>query len=316
MCGIWQRPHRPPLEPRRLASILADPDLSSALTHINITGGEPAEHPTFAEIGEVVSESCPSLVEVNVNLSGLDAELTIVAVERFRLALAARIAMIATVSLDGVNSTHDRIRGVKGAFHQTAEAIEGCMNISSRHQSLKVHVNCTVSKHNLDDVPNVIRWVREHHLTMSLTVAASNDLYLANVAQSHRFTLSTAQVRELAELLETLQSTEDFPATERHYYSMARRMLMGEPRSCACVYQTHGVFLDLDGTLYPCGTAPSLPYGRLPEQAFRDIYHGPHGEAVRQALLRRYCPSCPSNSYHGLAEGVWLEVLRNRRSTR
>jgi MoaA/NifB/PqqE/SkfB family radical SAM enzyme len=131
-----------------------------------------------------------------------------------------------------------------------------------------------------------------------------------------RFELSPEQSAEVASLLDDLQDDAGFPLTERNYYEMLAGMLRGGDRSCRCVYQTRGVFLDLDGVVYPCGTAASLPYGRLPDESFADIYLGARGDAVRRQLLRDHCPACPTNSYHGLADGVWLRVLKRRRAER
>jgi MoaA/NifB/PqqE/SkfB family radical SAM enzyme len=316
MCGIWQREPRPPFPPERLAEILGDPDLGGSLTHVNVTGGEPVDHPRFADIAAVLSSACPALVEVNVNTSGLDAAGTAPAIEAFREALAPHVAMMATVSLDGIGAVHDRVRGVKGAFTETSRAIAECAELARRRGDLRVHVNCTVSRHNMDGVGEVVEWVRGQGLGLTLTLAAANDLYLGNVDRRARFELSAEQADDLAARLDAVQDDDWFPATERHYYEMAAHMLRGGERSCRCVYQTSGVFLDLDGTLYPCGTAEGLPYGRLPEQAFGDIYFGPHGDAVRRDVWRRLCPTCPTNSYHGLADGVWLDVLKKRRAQR
>lgn len=316
MCGIWQRPPRPPLEPGRLAQVLADPLLSGSLTHVNVTGGEPVDHPAFPEIASTLSAGLPSLVQVNVNTSGLAAERTVAGVEAFRRSLDPRVEMMATVSLDGIGKLHDRIRGVKGAFEETSRAVEGCVEVSQRLPGLEVHLNCTISHANLDGVGEVLAWARARGIGLTLTAAASNDLYLGNVRYRARFGLTGRQREELARLLDGLRDDDVIPRTERHYYEMVAGMLRGGDRSCDCVYQSHGVFLDLDGLVYPCGTAGELPYGRLPEESFEEVYLGPKGDEVRRALMRGYCPSCPTNSYHGLADGVWLEVLRKGRAKR
>jgi radical SAM protein with 4Fe4S-binding SPASM domain len=51
------------------------------------------------------------------------------------------------VSLDGLEKTHDKFRGKKGAF---AAAIEGIRNC--RNAGIKVGIRFTVNKHNLQDV--------------------------------------------------------------------------------------------------------------------------------------------------------------------
>jgi 12,18-didecarboxysiroheme deacetylase len=60
------------------------------------------------------------------------------------------------VSLDGLEKTHDRFRGKKGAF---AAAIEGIRNC--RDAGIKVGIRFTVNKHNVADVPDMFELLRK-----------------------------------------------------------------------------------------------------------------------------------------------------------
>jgi len=63
------------------------------------------------------------------------------------------------VSLDGLQKTHDRFRGSKGAF---AKAIEGIRNC--REAGIKVGIRFTVNKHNLSDVPSMFDLLRDEKI--------------------------------------------------------------------------------------------------------------------------------------------------------
>jgi 12,18-didecarboxysiroheme deacetylase len=63
------------------------------------------------------------------------------------------------VSLDGIEKTHDRFRGKKGAF---AAAIEGIRNC--REAGIKVGVRFTVNKHNLADVKEMFQLLRKEKI--------------------------------------------------------------------------------------------------------------------------------------------------------
>ena len=63
------------------------------------------------------------------------------------------------VSLDGLEKTHDRFRGKKGAF---AAAIEGIRNC--RDAGIKVGIRFTVNKHNLIDVPDMFELLRKENI--------------------------------------------------------------------------------------------------------------------------------------------------------
>ena len=63
------------------------------------------------------------------------------------------------VSLDGLEKTHDRFRGKKGAF---AAAIEGIRNC--RKAGVKVGIRFTVNKHNLTDVQAMFDLLRKEKI--------------------------------------------------------------------------------------------------------------------------------------------------------
>ncbi|MEQ8202502.1 MAG: radical SAM protein, partial [Smithellaceae bacterium] len=60
------------------------------------------------------------------------------------------------VSLDGLEKTHDRFRGKKGAFDAALEGIRNC-----RRAGVKVGIRFTVNKHNLQDVPAMFDLLRK-----------------------------------------------------------------------------------------------------------------------------------------------------------
>jgi radical SAM protein with 4Fe4S-binding SPASM domain len=69
-------------------------------------------------------------------------------------AVARRLAELGVkyvgISLDGIGKTHDKLRGQRGAFEQTLEAIRRCQ----RH-GLKVGVRFTVHRFNLDHLEQI-----------------------------------------------------------------------------------------------------------------------------------------------------------------
>jgi 12,18-didecarboxysiroheme deacetylase len=63
------------------------------------------------------------------------------------------------VSLDGLEKTHDKFRGKKGAF---AAAIQGIRNC--RDAGIKVGIRFTVNKHNVADVPDMFELLRKEKI--------------------------------------------------------------------------------------------------------------------------------------------------------
>jgi len=63
------------------------------------------------------------------------------------------------VSLDGLEKTHDRFRGAKGAFAKAMEGIRNC-----REAGIKVGIRFTVNKRNLADVPAMFDLLKQEKI--------------------------------------------------------------------------------------------------------------------------------------------------------
>lgn len=63
------------------------------------------------------------------------------------------------VSLDGLQPTHDRFRGMKGAFEKAMEGIRNC-----REAGIKVGLRFTVNRHNAADVPAMFDLLRKEKI--------------------------------------------------------------------------------------------------------------------------------------------------------
>jgi 12,18-didecarboxysiroheme deacetylase len=63
------------------------------------------------------------------------------------------------VSLDGMKKTHDRFRGVEGAFALTMKGIRIC-----RDEGIKVGVRFTMNRKNFSDIPDIFNLIEEENI--------------------------------------------------------------------------------------------------------------------------------------------------------
>lgn len=109
-----------------------------------VSGGDPLER---ADIFEVVAHATELGIRVVMSPSG--SSFTPKTVDKMK---AAGVKMI-SVSLDGSNATiHDGFRQVPGAFDMSVK------NMSyAREGGLPFQINTTVTKHNLEDLGNILQ---------------------------------------------------------------------------------------------------------------------------------------------------------------
>ena len=111
---------------------------------ISLSGGEPLLHPHFFDIVAMIKErNIPWSIFSNGVL--IDEEMAKTLVDSGTKKV--------TTSLDGSTAkSHDFLRGVKGSFHKTVNAIK-----ILREYEVPLEVHCTLHKNNLREIPDVLR---------------------------------------------------------------------------------------------------------------------------------------------------------------
>ncbi|AVV45940.1 TIGR04053 family radical SAM/SPASM domain-containing protein [Streptomyces sp. ID05-04B] len=115
-----------------------------------ITGGDPFQRPDLCEL---IAYGREAGVRVAVSPSGTPT----LTEERLREVHAAGASGL-SLSLDGSTAEiHDTFRGVPGVFRWTLDAWD-----TSRALGMRVQINTTVARHNLHDLPDIVRLVADH----------------------------------------------------------------------------------------------------------------------------------------------------------
>ncbi|WP_329297527.1 TIGR04053 family radical SAM/SPASM domain-containing protein [Streptomyces sp. NBC_00659] len=115
-----------------------------------ITGGDPFQRP---DLTDLIAYGRSIGVRVAVSPSGTPT----LTAERLRAVHAAGASGL-SLSLDGSTAElHDAFRGVPGVFRWTLDAWD-----TARALGMKVQINTTVTRHNLHDLPDIVRLVAEH----------------------------------------------------------------------------------------------------------------------------------------------------------
>jgi 12,18-didecarboxysiroheme deacetylase len=63
------------------------------------------------------------------------------------------------VSIDGMKATHDRFRGLKGAFDATIQGIKNCQDAG-----IKVGVRFTITKNNYTEIPAIFDFIEKNNI--------------------------------------------------------------------------------------------------------------------------------------------------------
>lgn len=114
-----------------------------------MTGGDPFKRP---DLFDLVRYGSSIRLPVSVSPSGTPA-LSRANLERLREAGAVALSLSVDGSTAGI---HDGFRGVEGVLSWTLDAWS-----AARELGFRVQINTTATPHNVDDLPSILRMVRE-----------------------------------------------------------------------------------------------------------------------------------------------------------
>ncbi|MFE9098133.1 TIGR04053 family radical SAM/SPASM domain-containing protein [Streptomyces sp. NPDC007264] len=256
-----------------------------------ITGGDPFQRPDLLEL---VAHGKEAGVRVAVSPSGTPT----LTPERLR-AVDEAGAVGLSLSLDGSTAAlHDGFRGVPGVFRWTLDAWD-----AARELGMKVQINTTVTRRNLDDLPDVVRLVHDHGAMLwsafflvptgrgkvlgALTAGETEDVLNfvydvgltvpAKTTEAHHFRRVALQRRILADLGEDHEEALRLGPLYRRLRDRIGELGLdtGERRVRRPPLDVNAgrgfVFVSHTGTVHPSGFLP-LGAGSVRERPLTDIY--------------------------------------------
>ena len=153
MCPFWTRPSQDSSIEQEKAILKQIYD--SGVCAIAFEGGEPLLRKDLAEILSF-SRSLPLHTSLVTNGTLLESKID---------DIAPYINGAIYVSLDGLEKTHDKIRGVNGCFRK---AIRG---IKASKEKVPVTINTTIMAENIHEIEDLVRLAKELNIEISVAVA-------------------------------------------------------------------------------------------------------------------------------------------------
>jgi len=194
MCNIWKQEPKVDLPEAALVNLNKSP-LARGIQVLDITGGEPF----LVDIERLIELAGGKRYKtVLFSSNGTLTEKTLAVVEK--LLRKYRFNLVFDVSIDGLGSEHDRIRGVEGTFDRATKTLLGLVELSRKYPRLKPTVKFTIMRDNYRELLPVYEFARERGLEFT-TKPASEFGFTDNIGdKSYIFT-----PEETREIISSLQ---------------------------------------------------------------------------------------------------------------
>ncbi|MFL5804309.1 MAG: radical SAM protein, partial [Roseiflexaceae bacterium] len=146
MCFIWQEKKSPMLSLDQYRQIFREP--LPSIRALALSGGEPTLRADLAEIWAIARPALPRLEYGLLATSGLNVQRTLDHVEKIMQQIERDPGRMkwfeVQVSLDGIDETHDHVRGIAGFFTRVQRTLAGLAELRQRFPLLKPKLSSVV----------------------------------------------------------------------------------------------------------------------------------------------------------------------------
>jgi len=287
---------------------------------INFTGGDPLLKEGVFEIIKHAREK-----NISIGILGNPDKIDYKTAEKLRDLGVSRYQ----VSIDGLEETHDRLRGKKGAFKEAIRAIHILEDVG-----IPSVVMFTLSRINAYELIDIIRFADKEGVSI---FDFARLVPIGNGKNLYDEMLTPKEYKELLlKVLEEYKRLKDngskaFFGRKDHLWVLLYQelgLLKPLPHDKETIFSGCSIGINLlvilaDGTVYPCRRLP-IKIGKVPAESIREIFVNSeslnmlrdveHMKKCSKCKLKQFCRGCPAvaygatGDYFGEDPQCWKEV--------
>jgi MoaA/NifB/PqqE/SkfB family radical SAM enzyme len=293
-CNVWLLPNDD-LTLQEWDRVYAS--LGRAPYWFTFSGGEPTLRKDLPDMVASAYQHCrPGIINIPTN--GIQSKVIPGRVERV-LAAAPKSEVIINLSLDGVGTRHDELRGVRHNWARAMDTYAALKRLKARYPQLTLGIHTVISNFNIDTFPDLVQYVqRELRPDSFITEIAEERVELDTVGLGITPTAEKYSVA-IDTLLESMRDqrltgiAEVTQSFRRQYYDLVKRTLREHRQVIPCMAGVASAQIAPNGDVWTC-CVRAQSMGNLREH---DYDFGSVWKTGRAAELRRsikagecYCP--------------------------
>lgn len=295
-CNIWRidAPERGELTLDEVKWLFkSNLDFLRDVRSIQITGGEPFMRPDLPELVSAIHEALPRCVFV-IPTNGM-APMWIERATEALIEYLGSYSIGVSVSIDGLEKTHDAIRGVDGSFEKAVETLKRLSALRDDYPDLRLAVGMTLTPENQREILEVFRLARRQGARFSFRPINYSEIYYRNTKD--KLAIMGAEDELLTAIQELGRAVVDrygflaSAATLRYFQGALDYMRDPRSRRLRCSAGSDSLFLDPYGNVYPC-LFMDEKMGNVRDRLMRDIWFSKEASRCRARVRIGDCPGC------------------------
>ena len=304
MCFRWKKETKDEISIEKIREVFSNP-LFSKVEDVNLHGGEPTLRKDLAEICKIIQDSCPKMKRLWISTNGFGPRRIEKRVREILevLDLKKLDSLEINVSIDGLEETHDKIRGVKGGFLQCLETVQILKRLE-KDQQIKVSVGTVIQRLNLHEIDEIEKLAKDLGVSTIFQPLMFDEFF--NIQDKQNLLFSDKDREELKKLIKRKFSRGSL--TKNFYWFDFLSMMNGAKRKSPCAFDRYVLSLYPTGEVLPCSRKDWIVFGNVYDQPPDRIWFGQRAEEVRQRMRKEVCPTC--SSYCGVEFSLQKEFFK------
>ena len=299
MCNIWKKYKTSPnkksteLKLNEIRDTFTNSEYLRNLQRVNFTGGEPFLRKDFVELCGFFVKNYPK-AEICIATNALNSESIISSLEEIESQYGPKNITV-YISLDGKEATHEKMRGVAGAYSQVLKLIQ---LLKERLPSVEQGITFTITPDNYKELPTVYELTKKLDVDFGTVFAQTSQAFYEN--DEMRFEWDAASLSYLEKVINVIVADggrskrrvprilREIDGVELCYLANMVRYMRYRQRIHKCYSGTHSFFMDPYGNIFPC-IMLNKKMGNIAESNFNDIWTSITAQQVRESIKGEKC---------------------------
>ncbi len=316
-CGVWTIYQNGSADPKEEISVEEFDKIFAGfgnhLYWLAVTGGEPFLRTDLEEIVESALKRCKNLLLVSFVTNGSQLERASETLRRLSKH-HRRIRFVVSVSIDGDEVTHDRLRSVRGIHEKAVATLSSLEAISRERRNLSVIIETLVSTLNLKETLHFLddALLKDHD--HCFVFSQESDRY-ANLDQNVSLKKNSNKALEhlISKIAEGTKARNPASLLLKIYYVLTKDFYKRPVfQVLPCYSSTASVYVDALGNVRPCVMMGFVGNLRKVDYQISTILNSKEMKDARKRIASGHCPNCwtPCEAIQTIIQNFPLSIMR------